>query len=237
MALPVIATTTYTLTVPSTGQKVKYRAFLVKEQKSLLIAQQSEDPTVMVDTLKSIIHSCILDKIDVDALATFDLEFIFMQLRSRSVGEIAELLFTCEQCKTGDILVRFDVSQLKVEIPEGHTKKIQLTDDIGIVLKYPSLDILGKLQGVDSDSTDTNIIFDVIVSCIDYIYDATSVYMAKDSTKEELNTFLENLNSEQFNKIKGFFDSMPKLSQVVEYTCHACGHHNVRNLRGITNFF
>src|ERR1035437_10564439 len=193
MALPVIATTTYTLTVPSTGQKVKYRAFLVKEQKSLLIAQQSEDPTVMVDTLKSIIHSCILDKIDVDALATFDLEFIFMQLRSRSVGEIAELLFTCEQCKTGDILVRFDVSQLKVEIPEGHTKKIQLTDDIGIVLKYPSLDILGKLQGVDSDSTDTNIIFDVIVSCIDYIYDATSVYMAKDSTKEELNTFLENL--------------------------------------------
>ena len=236
MALPLLQATTYTLTIPSIGKEVKYRPFLVKEQKALLTAQQSEDTRVMVDTLKAVISGCIYDKtIDVSKLSTFDLEFIFMQLRARSVGEIAELLFSCEHCGSKEIRVKFDISDLRVEFPESHTKNIKLNDSIGIMMKYPDFALLEKLENIDAN--DTNVVFDMILSCVEAIYDTENVYYAQDSTVEELNQFLENLDTAQFNLVKNFFETMPRLTQIVEYNCPKCGEHNVRNLRGISSFF
>lgn len=236
MALPISATPTYNLTVPSTGKNVKYRPFLVKEEKALLIAQQSEDPVVMIDTIKSVIAACIAE-IDVQTLATFDIEYIFAQIRAKSVGEIIDLIFYCDTCTDDKAKVQlsFDLTKLEVEKGEGHTNKIELFDDVGIVMKYPSIETLTELQGIDSSSVES--IFSIIIDCIDYIYNSEEVYYAKEHSREELEQFLENMTSEQFGKVQKFFETMPKIRQEVDYNCPVCGkaHHTV--LEGIQSFF
>ena len=237
MALPISTTPTYTLTIPSTDRQVKYRPFLVKEEKALLIAQQSEDPIVMVDTLKDIIKSCIKDEIDVDKLATFDIEYIFSQIRARSVGEVVELVFLCDTCEDekAKVKVAFDLTKIKVEKNPNHTNKIALFNDVGVVMKYPGVEIINKLQSVDSASMDQ--IFDVIIECIEYIYDSTELFHAREQTREELVQFLENLTSEQLSKIQQFFDTMPKIRLEVDYNCPVCGKAHHRYLEGINSFF
>lgn len=235
MALPVMSVPTYELTIPSTKQKVKYRPFLVKEEKALLIAQQSEDAKTMFETLKSIIKACTFNKLDVDKLAIFDVEFIFCQLRAKSVGENTELVFNCLECNDpkGKIRIDIDLTKLEVQFNPEHKANIDLYDDVGIKMKYPGIEMLNKLKNID----DTDIIFDVITDCIDSIYTTDEVFAAKDQSKEELIEFIENLTQEQFVKIQNFFETMPKLEKQLEFDCPNCGYHHKQTLQGLDSFF
>jgi hypothetical protein len=240
MALPMMTTATYTLTVPSTEKSVKYRPFLIKEEKALLLAQQSEDPVVMVDTLKGVIVSCIIDKINVDKLATFDLEYIFTQIRAKSVGENIELMFTCDQPACVDneksrIKIGIDLTTLKVEKNPEHTNKFDLFGDVGVVMKYPSIEVVKNMQSIDDDNLE--MIFKVMAESIDYIYQGDELFHAGEQSTEELMSFVNNLTSEQFLKMQTFFTTMPKLRKEIEYDCPVCKHHHKQVLEGMQSFF
>jgi len=237
MALPKMNAPLYNVTIPSSKKEVKFRPFLVKEEKALLLAQQSEDPKVMVNTLKSIIVSCILDQIDPDKLALYDYEYLFTQIRAKSVGEIVELLFLCDTCtdEKAKAQVNLDISKFEVKFPEGHTDKIELFDDVGVIMKNPSIDTLDKLGKVKEG--DINSIFDVIAECIDSIYTTEEVFHIAEQSKQDTIDFLENLTQEQFKKIEQFFLTMPKMSQTVEYNCPVCAKHHVKVMEGLESFF
>jgi hypothetical protein len=240
MALPMNNMPMFTLIVPSTNKPAKYRPFLVKDEKALMIAQQSEDIGVMVDTLKEVVKSCLVDSIDVDSLATFDLEYIFTQIRGKSVGEKIELLFACdtdhgEQNEKAVTKITIDISNLEVKKDPSHTNKINLFQDVGVVMKYPTLEVAKKLEG--NDLGDIDGIFDVISESIDFIYQGEDIYYAKDQSREELLQFLNNLTSDQFIRIQKFFETMPKLSKEVEYTCPICGKEHKKLLEGLQSFF
>lgn len=240
MSLPMMTTPTYTMVVPSTDATVRYRPFLVKEEKALLIAQQSEDPIVMVETLKNVVKDCVLDKIDISKLATFDLEYMFMQIRGKSVGEAIDLVLACdedhgEQNEKARVNYTINISDIVVEKNPEHTNKISLYGDVGVVMKYPTVQDLKKLQ--DLNENDLDKIFDVIAVSIDYIYDGQQLYYGKEQKHEELIDFLGNLSSQQFMQVQKFFETMPKLSKQVEYTCPICGKHHSKTLEGIQSFF
>jgi hypothetical protein len=240
MTLPQINTATYTLTIPSTGKDCKYRPFLVREEKALLIAQSSSDEGVMVDTLKEILSSCTNGKIDVSALATFDLEYIFTQIRAKSVGEIVELMFPCSEDHGADndkakVKVSLDITTLTVETPVGHTKKIDLFEDVGIMMKYPTIAVMYKLQNMDDKDVET--VFEVIADSVDFIYQGDQIFYAKETPRVELMTFLDNLNSEQFMKLREFFTTIPKISKTVKYRCPVCSLEQSRTLEGMQSFF
>lgn len=237
MALPLSNTPIYTLVIPSTNKSVKYRPFLVKEEKALLVAQQSEDSLVMLNTLKNIITSCIKDEIDIDSLATFDLEYIFTQLRAKSVGEIVELVFRCDTCEdeNAKVKIAFDLTKLKVEKDPKHSTKLELFNDVGVIMKYPSIELVNRLQDVQNG--DINQIFEVVIDCIDSIYNSEEMFHAKEQSHGDLMEFLENLTSDQFAKIQNFFETMPKIKQEVEYSCPVCGKHHTKYLEGINSFF
>ena len=238
MALPMMNTPTYNMVVPSSGVSVKFRPFLVKEEKALLIAQQSEDLMVMVDTLKSVIKTCVLDNIDVNKLATFDLEYMFTQVRAKSVGEIIELIFPCDNDHGEDnekarVKVSIDLTTLEVEKEDNHTNKIDLFGDVGVMMKYPTIDVMRKLDV--SDSIDT--IFDVVAMSVDYIYQGDEIFYAKEQKHEEMLQFLNNLTSEQFVKIQNFFDTMPRIKKQIEYICPVCQKQHKKMLEGMQSFF
>ena len=238
MALPMNAQPTFNMTIPSTGKNVRFRPFVVKEEKALLIAQQSEDPKVMVDTLKSVFSSVIQDKIDVDKLAIFDIEYMFLQIRGKSVGETIDLLFACdedhgEENDKARSKVIINVSDLQVQKPEGHTNKIELFGKVGVIMRYPSLDLGDILE----DSSGIEDVFSLVADCIDMIYDGEDVYYGHETKKEELLQFLNNLTSEQFAKIQNFFETMPKISTSVDYKCPVCGKEHHKVLEGLHNFF
>jgi hypothetical protein len=237
MALPVMSSPTYELKVPSLKKKVKYRAFLVKEEKALLIAQQSEDPTVMLNTIKDIISSCTFGKLNVEDLAIFDIEYIFCQLRAKSVGEISELVFNCLECNDpkAKMKVAINLTELEVEFHPDHKKSIDLFDDVGVTMKYPSLDMLDKMKSVKEESIEA--VFEVITSCIDNIYAGDQIYSSKEQSKEELISFLDNLTQSQFKKIQQFFETMPKLEKKIEFSCPVCNYMHNHSIQGIENFF
>ena len=236
MALPMMSTPTYNMVVPSSGLTVKYRPFLVKEEKALLIAQQSEDMMVMVDTLKSVIKSCVTDKIDIDKLATFDLEYMFTQIRAKSIGEFSNLIFTCAHCNNDNNKVRLEIDLTKIPIIKdpNHSNKIELFDDVGVLMKYPTIDTLRKGFGREED---IDAVMEVVVDCIDAIYNNEEVFYAKEQTREELMEFVLNLTKPQFDKIEDFFVTVPKFKQDIEFDCPACKAHNVTVLEGTQNFF
>lgn len=238
MALPMMNTPTYNMVIPSSEVSVKFRPFLVKEEKALLIAQQSEDLMVMVDTLKGVIKSCVLDSIDVNKLATFDIEYMFTQIRAKSVGEIIELIFPCDNDHGEDnekarVKVSIDLTTLQVEKDNNHTNKIDLFGDVGVMMKYPTIDVMRKLD--DNDSIEN--IFDVVAMSIDYIYQGDEIFYAKEQKHEEMLQFLNNLTSEQFVKIQNFFDTMPRIKKQIEYTCPVCQKEHKKMLEGMQSFF
>lgn len=240
MSLPMMSTPTYTMNVPSSGNPVKFRPFLIKEEKALLIAQQSEDSTVMIDTLKNVIKSCVQDKLDVEKLATFDLEYMFVQIRGKSVGETIDLIFPCDtdhgdQNQKAMATVTIDINDIKVEKSAEHVNKIHLYNDVGVVLKYPTVDMLKKLE--DLDDNDLDKIFDIMAYSIDYVYDGDQIYYSKEQKHEDLVQFINNLNSEQFLKLQKFFETMPRLRKEIEYDCPLCGKHHKKMLEGIQSFF
>lgn len=237
MALPMNSTPIYTLTVPSSGKQLKFRPFLIKEEKTLLIAQQSEDATVMVESLKEVIQSCIKDEIDINELATFDLEYIFTQIRAKSVGEIVDLMMLCDVCTDEKAVakVSIDLTKLQVDKNPEHKAKIHLYQDVGIAMKYPTLDILKKMENVNTNDLDE--VFNIVVDCIDYIYNEEEVFHAKEQTKQELLDFLNNLSSDQFAEVQKFFETMPRLKQAVDYSCPVCGKEHHKVLEGLNSFF
>jgi hypothetical protein len=240
MALPIMNTPTYNMVVPSSGVNVKFRPFLVKEEKALLIAQQSEDLMVMVDTLKSVIKTCVLDTIDANKLATFDLEYMFTQIRAKSVGEIIELIFPCDNDHGEDnekarVKVSIDLTTLQVEKDPSHVTKIDLFDNVGVVMKYPTVDIMKKLESLDEDNLDK--IFDVVALSVDYIYQGDEIFYAKEQKHEEVLQFLNNLTSDQFLKIQSFFATMPRIKKQIEYTCPVCQKQHKKMLEGMQSFF
>lgn len=243
MALPKIDTPIYETKLLSTGKKVKYRPFLVKEQKLFLMASQSEDVKEVVDTIKQVLNNCILsDGIDVNTLPVFDLEQLFLQIRARSVGEVVTLRYTCnndvpvenaEPKKCGGV-VSVDVNLLEIQPTKDttHTSKIELTPKLGIVMKYPNFDIVQRLN-IKSEVD----LLNLVVDCIDYVYDQDQLYYAKDTKKEELEEFIENLQQSDLEKIQHFFKTMPKLSKKFDFKCPKCGYKEEMNVEGIQNFF
>jgi hypothetical protein len=240
MALPMMSTPTYTMVVPSSGETVKFRPFLVKEEKALLIAQQSEDMVTMVETIRGVIKACLIDKINVDKLAMFDLEYMFMIIRGKSVGETVDLVFPCdedhgEMNEKAKSTVTIDLTTIAVEKSEGHTNKIDLFDNVGVVMKYPTVDILKKLQGLDEDDLDK--VFDIMALSIDYIYQGEELFYGNEQKLPDLKQFIENLTSEQFVKLQRFFETMPKIRKEIEYNCPICGKHHKKMLEGLQSFF
>lgn len=237
MALPLNTAPIYNLVIPSSGQQVKFRPFLIKEEKSLMVAQQSESPKVMMDTLKDVVKSCIKDEINVDKLATFDLEYIFTQIRAKSVGEQVDLYLKCDTCEDEKAVtkVALDLTKLEVEKNPDHSNKIKLFDDVGVVMLYPSVELIEKIQTLDSSNLDS--VFNVVIECIDYIYTSSEVFHSKEQSKQDMLEFLNNLSSEQFVKIQSFFETLPKLRKELDYSCPVCGKSHHKVLEGISSFF
>ena len=237
MALPMSSTPTYTLTIPSTGKEVKYRPFLVREEKALMMAQQSEDPIVMVNTLKDVIKTCVVGDFNADEIATFDLEYIFTQLRAKSVGETVDLIFPCDVCEDekARVQISFDITKLQVEKSPDHNNKVDLFGDVGVVMKYPTMQVLKKLQNLDVNNLDD--LFKIVAECIDYIYQGNELFYGKEQTQEELLDFINNLTSDQFTKIQKFFETMPRLKQEVNYNCPVCNRAHHKVLEGLQSFF
>lgn len=237
MALPMNATPIYTLTVPSTKKEFKYRPFLVKDEKALLVAQQSEDTTVMLDTIKSVIVSCAKSDIDVDKLATFDIEYMFTQMRAVSVGELVELIFACDDCTVTEARVKMtlNLQDMKVVVDPSHTLNIKLFEEVGVMMKYPTINTLKKVE--ESDLDDMDQMQDLMIECISYIYDSDEIFHASEQTPEELSEFIDNLTSDQYQKIQQFFRTMPVLRQDVKYKCPVCSKQHNKYLQGLSSFF
>ena len=244
MPLPKIEVPQYELTMPSSGELVKYRPFLVREEKILLLAMESEDEGQMIDAVQDIIRNCLYGEVDVETMPMFDVEFVFLQLRSKSKGEEVDLTFECEKCKSS-IPVKINLNDVKVQEKENHSKKISLTDDIGVVLKYPSISLQKVIQ--DTDESEVTTIFKTIISCIDHIWDKETVYSSKDHSSEELAEFIESLPDSSFTKLQQFFDTLPSLKHDVNIKCHArvgkgknktsCGWSKTKTLEGMGSFF
>ena len=242
MGLPKIAIPEYSLTLPSNGKKIRYRPFLVKEEKLLLIAMESKDDQQIITATKNVLRNCVFDDIDIDNMPTFDMEYIFLWLRGRAKGEVVELKYTCPDC-TNPLNVDINLEDVKVQTFEEHTNKIQLNDDIGIVLKYPNIAMQTKIDNSDDNEIET--LFKSIILCIDYIFDSEAMYSAKDHTDKELQEFIESFTDAQFQKVKSFFDTMPKLQHKVNLHCNfkekkkktVCGYKEEIVLEGLQSFF
>ena len=233
MPLPKLAIPEYELELPLTGTKVTYRPFLVKEEKLLYLAMESQDNKQMVKAVKTIIKNCTNLKGNVDNLATFEIEYIFLRIRAVAVGEISEFKITAPDDDETSVAVKVPLQEVDVQVPDGHDKKIQLDDKVGIVMKYPSLDAF--IQQNMSENPTVDDIFEMAAKCIDQVYDEEEVYDSF-SHKEALE-FLENLNSEQFALIQNFFETMPKLQHTIEVYNPKTKVKSEVVLEGLASFF
>ena len=238
MPLPKIATPTYSLELPSTGKTVQFRPFLVKEEKVLVIALESEDTKQITNAIKAVLRSCVLTKgIKVDQLPTFDIEYLFLNIRGKSVGEELEVNVICPDDEKTEVPITINLDDIEVEKSEEHTNQIKLDDSLMMELKYPSLEQFIKSN---FDFTETNQMdqsFELIATCIDKIYNEEEVWAADDCTKKEMNDFLESMNSSQFKEIEKFFDTMPKLSHTIKITNPKTKVKSEVVLEGLASFF
>jgi len=238
MSLPLNVTPTYTFDIPSLNKTIKFRPFVVKDEKALLIAQQSEQPSVMLDTVRDVIKSCAKEPLDVESLASFDVEYLFLKLRSVSVGEIVEMIFPCDVCPPTDenarALVPINLETITVERFEGHENPILLFDNVGVRMKYPTVATLKKIDQADDD---TDLLIDIVIDCIDYIYDDEQMFPVRDQKRSDVVMFLENLTSPQFERIRTFFRTLPQLRVYVDYSCPVCGTKHNKYMEGLTSFF
>jgi len=239
MALPKINVPTFEMTIPSTEQKVTYRPFLVKEEKILLMALEGKDETETARALKQIISNCCIDDIDIDKLAPFDLEYFFLLLRAKSIGETIELTYKCQNKKgktNCDNVIKFsvDIDAVAVTKNPKHTNKIDITDTIGIMMKYPALE---TIVNTNFDTENVDDILDVIINCMESIFDNDSVYKMRDTDRSETKEFLEGLTQTQFIKIREFFNTMPKVAYKETIECDKCKKGNEIEIEGMQNFF
>ena len=238
MPLPKIATPTYELELPSSGETVQYRPFLVKEEKLLVIALESEDTKQITTAIKSVIKSCIKTRgVKVEALPTFDIEYLFLNIRGKSVGEEIDVNVTCPDDGETSVSVKINLDDIQVEKSEDHTNKIKVDDSIMMEMKYPSLDQFIKNNFDFNEQTAMDQSFELIGSCIDKIYTEEEVWATADCTKKEINEFLESMNSSQFKQIEKFFETMPKLSHTVKVKNPVTEIESEVVLEGLASFF
>jgi hypothetical protein len=243
MALPKIDVPIFDVKLFSTNKKVKFRPFTVKEEKLFLIASETDEPQSTITTIKQVLNNCILDDTDIESLPLFDIEMLFLNLRARSISEIVSLKYKCnnniveedgkEHKCNNQVEIDVNVLDIVPEVGENHSNKIEINSKLGLVMKYPKMDVMAnmdKQENIDS-------VLNLIVGCIDYIYDDEKLYYAKDSTTEELVDFLETLQSKDLENIKQFFDTMPKMKKTLDFSCRKCGYQEKIDVEGIQNFF
>ncbi len=236
MALPKIDVPTYELAVPSTDEKIKFRPFLIKEEKILLIAMESGENEDIIQAVKSIVSECTFNTLKLGSMPMFDVEYIFLQIRAKSVGEVSKLKLLCRDDGKTYANVELDLNEVQVQVDDGHTNKIELTDEMGVIMNYPTIDSFSA-AGI-ADITAENML-DVIASGIAQIYDkkGEEVYDSKDSTKKELIEFIEQLNTKQFQDIQAFYDTMPKLKHTITVKNPKTKKENIVVLSGLADFF
>lgn len=239
MALPRIDAPTHQVTLPVSKKTISFRPFLVKEQKILLMAMESNDKKTIENNVHQILQNCILDDIDLENLPLVDIEYFFLQLRARSAGEIVDSKYKCEnvvdgkQC--GNIMkTSFNILDLQVEFPKDIEDDIKLTNGIGIKLKYPTFKVTKNMKPEESVTTSA---FELLVECIDFIYDKDNVYYASETPKSELMEFLESLTKSQFEKIEKFIQDMPKMNKKIDIKCSKCGFEHHLDIEGLESFF
>ena len=242
MPLPKLNTITYQLILPSNNQRITYRPFTVEEEKILLTAQESDESRDILHAMRQIINNCVQEKIDVEQMPTFDLEYFFLNIRSKSTGDVIELILKHpnstnakgEHCE-GKQTVAIQIDDIKVEKSENHKNKFQLDDKVGVQLKYPTFEMLSESQKQEGDEFDE--LISLIASSIDMIYDENETYDAGDSSKEELIDFVKSMNQKQLQMVQEFFETMPVLKHTVTYTCPMCGCEEITEIKGFQNFF
>ena len=238
MPLPKIATPTYELELPSTRQSINYRPFLVKEEKLLVLALETEDTKQITTAIKNVLKNCVLTKgIKVDQLPTFDIEFLFLNIRGKSVGEEIEVNIICPDDEETQVPVTIDLDDIKIQKNDEHTNQIKLDKDLMMELRYPSLEQFIKNNFDFNDANAMDQSFDLIATCIDKIYTADEVWAAADCTKKEIKEFLESMNSVQFKEIETFFETMPKLSHKIKVTNPKTKKKSDVVLEGLASFF
>ena len=239
MPLPKIATPTYELELPSTGKTVEYRPFLVKEEKLLVIALESEDTKQITTAIKAVLKNCILTKgVKVETLPTFDIEFLFLNIRGKSVGEDLEVNIICPDDEETQVPVTIELDDIKVQKTEGHTNQIKLDSSIMLEMKYPSLNEFIKSNfDMEEGKNQMDQSFELIAQCIDKVYTEDEVWSTSDCTKKEMNEFLESMNSAQFKQIEQFFTTMPKLSHTITVKNPNTKVESDVVLEGLASFF
>ena len=238
MPLPKIATPTYELELPSTGKSIKYRPFLVKEEKVLVIALESEDNKQITNAIKAVLKSCILTKgVKVESLPTFDIEYLFLNIRGKSVGEELEVNVICPDDEKTTVPVIINLDEIEIQKNENHSNKIKVDSNIMMELKYPSLDEFIKNNFDFNDKNAMDQSFDLIAACIDKVYTEDEVWATADCTKKEVKEFLESMNSQQFKEIEAFFETMPKLSHTIKVTNPKTKVKSDVVLEGLASFF
>lgn len=240
--LPKIDVPIYEITLPLLNKKIKIRPFLVKEEKILLMAMEAEDENSVLLAIKQIVTNCCIDGIDVDKLPILDLEYIFLQLRARSIGEIIDLQYKCnndivdgEETKKCNSVIKLSFNALEIQptFDERHTKKIELTPKLGVVMKYPDFSIISRMEGLK----EAEMLIKMITGCIDYIYNEEELFYAKDASEKELTEFIDSLTREHFEKVQDFFDTIPKMKKNLDFKCSKCGYQEELVLEGIQSFF
>jgi hypothetical protein len=241
--LPKIDTPIYEVKLISSGKLVQFRPFLVKEQKLFLMNTENDDIESTIKVIRQVLKNCVLSDINIDDLPVFDLEYLFMHLRARSVSELVDLKYRCnntvkndkdEETDCGHInSVSFNVLEIKPTLTEGHTTKFQLNDKVGIIMKYPTFEVMQKAIGKEENQ----VILDLIYSSIDQVYDENTIYHMKDNSKEEVIEFIDNMQQKDLENIRKFFDTMPKLKKEIEYNCKKCGYKENITLEGVQSFF
>jgi len=235
MALPVITAPKYQLTIPSTGKNVEYRPYLVKEEKILVLALESDDSNQMIRAIRDIINICTFGNVDANSLTIFDLEFVFLKLRAVSVGGNTSLKVKCPDCETY-AEVTLDLTTVEIKGDMKPNMKIQITDEVGVIMRYPTVN--GTLLDTDLKATDDySTAISTIASCIETIYDAENTHSADNSTKQELIDFIESLSQEQFSKVNEFFNDMPTLKHDLSFDCDSCNSNKTTTIKGLQSFF
>ena len=235
MALPKISSVKYELELPSTGEKVSYRPFLVKEQKTLMLAQESEEVASIQNAIADTIKSCTFDDIDPWTMPSFDLEYLFINIRGKSVGEELELQVTCPDDLSTTVDVKVPLHEIKVDVPDDHKTIIDISDDIAIFMKYPNMKDMSNVQ--KSSMTETEHLFDMIKTCVDEIHDGEEIYKRIDMTDKELDEFIDSMSTPHLEDINNFFDTMPKLKHVIKVKNPTTNVESEVTLSGFDDFF
>ena len=234
MALPKLNTQTFELNIPSTDEKIKYRPFLVKEEKILLQAQQSDAQTEIADALVQVIENCTFNKVKVEHLPSFDIEYIFLKIRSKSVGEKTDIMITCPDDNETKVKTTVDLSKIEVEVDDDHNNVVELTDSVKVIMSYPTIK---TFSGANVQNMTAEAIISMTTKCIHQIIDGVETYEAADLEQKELVEFLENLTQEQFAKVQTFFTTMPRLKHVVNVTNPKTKKKGKVTLQGMQSFF